>query len=144
MVIGLFGCSPDYPDAPVDPLAMDRSSTDNDALYCPPETCDNADQESAVFAVPPAQMYEAWLSVIGDAPRTSLIATDPERLLIHAEQRSAIFRFVDTILIRVEAFGEGSSYIALSRSELGQSDLGVNAERLLTWSQTLEKRLGGS
>ena len=144
IVLALLGCSPNHENAPVDPLDMPRSTTSNDALYCGQGLCENADRYVQDATVSAPHLFDAWLSVIAEAPRTRVVASDRERGLIHAEQRSLVFRFVDTVLIRVVAQDEGSSHIVLSRSEMGSSDFGVNAMRLETWTGQLTALLGGS
>lgn len=142
IALPLLGCSPSHDGAPLDPLGVTRSETGNDALHCPQDSCENPDQISPVFDVGVEAVFKAWMDVIENQPRTLIVATDPEKRLIHAEQRSLILRFVDTVLIRVEPVEQGASYIAFSRSELGRSDFGVNAERLEIFAEELRKRIG--
>ena len=92
----------------------------------------------------PADQLRLWEEVITASPRTRLLEIDETTLLIHAEQRSRIFRFVDTIVIHVLPAGDGgSTFAAYSRSELGYSDMGVNQARLEDWIARLEAAAGG-
>jgi len=49
-------------------------------------------------------------------------------------QRSALFRFPDTVSIEVIPLGDSRSTLAIySRSTYGYSDLGVNRKRIERW-----------
>jgi len=137
LVVG--SCSPDHEVVPLDPLSVGRTGRPNDYLVCPQGRCDGADATAASYRLSDDQLYQRWLTVVRQAPRTRLIATDRDERLIHAEERSRIFRFVDTILVRIVADGGGSSFIAYSRSELGYGDLGVNRRRLERWIAALDR-----
>jgi uncharacterized protein (DUF1499 family) len=63
-------------------------------------------------------------------------------LQIEAEQRSAVFGFVDRISARFVPLGaDRSTLIAYSRSEVGYWDLGVNRSRLRDWLAMLPAKL---
>lgn len=134
----LWGCSPEHEVVPLDPLAAGRTDRPNDFLVCPAGRCENANATAAIYAIAPSELFERWLSLIEQAPRTVVVGIDRDGLLLHAEQRSRIFRFVDTVLVRVVKEGQGASFIAYSRSELGYSDMGVNQERLERWMMALD------
>ena len=59
-----------------------------------------------------------------------VIHSDAEAGRIEAAATSAIFHFVDDVVIQVEAIGSGSRIDVRSRSRMGRSDLGANAERI--------------
>ena len=135
----LLSCSPEHEIVPLDPLSAGRTDRPNDFLVCPAGFCDGADATAAAYPVTQHRLFEAWLGVVRQAPRTRLVAADSDEYLIHAEQRSLIFRFVDTVLVRIVETSEGSSFVAYSRSEMGYSDLGVNRDRLDRWIAALDE-----
>ena len=134
----LWGCSPEHEAVPLDPLAAGRTDRPNDFLVCPAGYCENANATASVYEIDADGLFERWLAVIGQAPRTRIVGVDPDQRLVHAEQRSQIFRFVDTALVRVVEVDQGASFVAYSRSELGYSDMGVNQERLEGWMAALD------
>jgi uncharacterized protein (DUF1499 family) len=82
--------------------------------------------------------------VVTSSPRTRVLQVDETGLTIHAEQRTALMRFVDTIVVRVVPLADGqSSFAAYSRSEIGYSDMGVNQARLEDWIARVEAAAGG-
>jgi uncharacterized protein (DUF1499 family) len=130
------------PAAIADPTTAARPSSPNSALVCPERACAAAADWTAPGypAVAPEALFEAWREVLESAPRTTVVAIDPARLLIMAQQRSAVFRFVDTVTVRVlPVAGGGASFAALSRSEIGYADLGANSRRLRAWQAELER-----
>ena len=56
-------------------------------------------------------------------------------------QRSAVFRFPDTIWVQPVALPQGSSVIIYSRSNYGYGDFGVNRERVGLWLDLLREAL---
>ncbi len=143
-------CDGGQPSGPVpaqaipDPLTIARSRAPHDALVCPPATCTGeADGTSPTYTATPEQLLAAWTEAVQAAPRTTVLGTDPARLLLLAQQRSAVFGFIDTITIRVLPAGSGASFAAHSRSEFGWWDFGVNSSRLERWQHAAEQRLKG-
>lgn len=55
---------------------------------------------------------------------------DPGRGTIEASSRTAVFQFVDDVVIRVRPDGNGSQIDIRSKSRDGQGDLGANANRI--------------
>lgn len=131
------------PAAPLDPATVERTGRPNDFLICPDGACAApADRLAPSLAAPPEAVLSAWREVILAAPRTVVTTVDAERLMLEAEQRSALFGFVDRIAVRVVALPDGrSSFAAYSRSETGYWDLGVNRRRLGEWAAAVERRL---
>lgn len=131
-------------DPILDPTSVARTGRPNDSLICPADRCAaTADAAPAIFGVSEAELLAAWKAVIGDEPRTRLIADDPASGRLVVEQRSFVFRFVDVIAIRVLPVpGGGSTFAAYSRSRRGAYDFGVNATRLNRWAEMLRARLG--
>jgi len=134
------------PEAIPDPTSAARPGSPNSALACPERACAAAaDWTAPRYPVPPEALFAAWREVLAGTPRTTIVAQDPARLLLLAQQRSAVFRFVDTITVRVlpAADGGGASFAALSRSEVGYDDFGVNESRLRGWQEEVGRRVGG-
>jgi uncharacterized protein (DUF1499 family) len=136
---------PPSPAAIPDPLATVRSQAPHDALVCPPATCAaEADRPAPAYPATADDLLAAWTAALRDAPRTTIVATDPTRQLILAQQRSAVFGFPDTITVRVLPTESGATFAAYSVSELGWWDFGVNRSRLEAWQQAAEQRLKNS
>jgi uncharacterized protein (DUF1499 family) len=81
-------------------------------------------------------VWEAVRQVVLQLPRTRLIAQGPRYL--HAECRSAVFRFVDDLQLQLR---EQEGIVAVrSASRLGHSDFGVNRKRVESLRAALESR----
>ena len=131
--------------APQDLRQVQRADSPNDALACPPDSCSAAaDIESPVFAVAPEDLMQALRGAIEDEPRTELAAEAPALNQAVYVQRSALFRFPDTVWVQSVALSDGASVIIYSRSNYGYGDFGVNRERVERWLARLEESLGPS
>jgi uncharacterized protein (DUF1499 family) len=120
---------------------LQRRTTPNDALACPPGVCAAAsDVTPPVYAVSVKQLRAAFARVIASEHRVVLTAADD---LVPSEryiQRSKLMRYPDTIVVRYFGLPGGRSAIALySRSQLGRSDFGVNRTRIERWLGKLSK-----
>lgn len=126
-----------------DPLTLARTGRPNDWLICPPGTCRaETDHAAPIYPVPPAELWRAWQAVLAAAPLARPVAADDGRRLLLAQDRTPVFRFIDTVAVHVLPAGDGgSTFAAYSRSELGYSDLGVNRRRLEAWVEAVERRL---
>jgi uncharacterized protein (DUF1499 family) len=124
-----------------DPTTLARTGRPNDWLICRPSTCRaEAGSSAPTYAVPPERLLAAWRAVLAKQPRATMIAEDPSRLLVMAQDRTPLLRFVDTVTIRVLPAGDGgSTFAAYSRSEIGYGDLGTNRERLEAWIGALDR-----
>lgn len=68
-----------------------------------------------------------------------LIAKDSDEGQIEALTYSFAFRFVDEIVIRIQAADDGTTLVDMrSRSRLGKIDRGVNAKRILNFFKALQ------
>ena len=130
-VWSLFG-PPDL--GPVVFETLERRTTPNDALACPPHLCKaRSDLVPPLFAVDVNGLRAAMAKVIASEPRIAVQTNDPARTERYV-QRSALLGFPDTVVVRYIEQPEGRSTLALySRSQLGRSDLGVNKARLERW-----------
>jgi uncharacterized protein (DUF1499 family) len=116
----------------------------NTWLVAPAEVLeDQADSRAEVLNVSAQRLATAWQEVLAAADRTRVTATSPDGLQVEAEQRSALFGFVDDISFRALPRGDDrATFIAYSRSRVGYWDLGVNQRRLSAWLQDLRQRIG--
>lgn len=100
------------------------------------------DEPAPTLAAPAARAAQVWVEVVGSYPRTRIIGVSESGLQIEAEQRSAMFGFVDRISAQFIPVEERRSTAALySRAEVGYWDLGVNRRRLRDWLTELQERL---
>lgn len=134
----LFG-SPDL--GPVAFETLERRTTPNDALACPPQLCKaRSDLEPPLFAVDANELRAAMVKVILSEPRIALVHRNDTALIERYVQRSALFGFPDTVVVRyVEKPGDRSTLAMYSRSQFGHSDLGVNKGRLERWLAKLRQ-----
>ncbi len=126
---------------PIDFKTLVRPGSPNTFLVLPAgfEAAAKADRESPVFAGSPEAALEAFKTVALAAPRTQLEREGDGQ--IELVQRSAIFRFPDHITAQAVAVEGGSALCIYSRSNVGHSDLGVNAKRLNAWLEAVAARL---
>ncbi len=98
------------------------------------------DETAPVFDVAAPVVAEAWRITIEAEPRTTILATSDDGLRMEAQQKSAVFGFVDRVSVEVVALEGGrSTFIAYSTSLVGYWDMGANRSRLHDWIATLEK-----
>jgi uncharacterized protein (DUF1499 family) len=95
-----------------------------------------------VFDVPVARLLARWREVVAAQPRIELLAVDEDRRQFDYIQRSARFRFPDIITVRFISVSPSQSAFAIySRSVYGESDFGVNRERIDAWLAILREGL---
>ena len=100
------------------------------------------DETAPMFEFSADRLVEAWTQVIKGQPRTRITAVSTDGLQIEAEQKTALFGFVDRISIRaIPLTPTRSTFAAYSRAETGYWDLGVNRNRLRTWLAELRAKL---
>ena len=126
---------------PVNFETLKRRTSPNDSLACPQDICiAKSDVTPPVFAVSSLELQKAFAKVIASEPRVEQVALDDGGLTQRYVQRTKIMRFPDTIVVHFIDLGEGRSTIALySRSQLGESDFGVNQARVERWLEKLSK-----
>ena len=127
-----------------DPTTLKRTGLPNDWLICPTGACAaTASSTAPTYPIPPAELFQAWRTVLAAQPRVTVIAEDAPRLLIMVQDRTPVLRFVDTISIRVlPASADGSTFAAYSKSNIGRGDFGTNRRRLEAWQGDLVRLLG--
>ena len=93
--------------------------------------------EPLFVGAPPTEAFVSALEVL-EAMNMEIVATLPERGLIHAVDTTFWFGFKDDVAVRIRDHGQGSLIDVRSISRVGISDLGTNANRV---KETL-RRLG--
>jgi uncharacterized protein (DUF1499 family) len=132
-MFALAACSADT--LGIDFATLVRPSSPNTYLVCPKERCSAlADEDGPVYAVPAAQLFERARTLLAAEPRTEVVQGQPEIFRLVLVQRSAFFRFPDTITLQVFPLPDGTSTLAIySQSNYGYGDFGVNKDRVRSW-----------
>jgi uncharacterized protein (DUF1499 family) len=78
------------------------------------------------LAAPAPEAWRAAREAVAALPRTRIVAESEGYL--HAECRSALFRFVDDLELHLRA--DAGRIAVRSASRVGRSDLGVNRRRV--------------
>jgi uncharacterized protein (DUF1499 family) len=87
------------------------------------------DLSSIEFATPPAQAL-AEVRSAAEALGWEVVSIDPSGGRLEATHTTAIFRFVDDVVVRVRPHGAGSLIDVRSKSRDGRGDIGANAARI--------------
>ena len=82
-------------------------------------------------------------AAVAEAMGWELIAVDAEEGRLEATATTQWFGFQDDVVIRVRAADEGSELDIRSKSRVGRSDVGKNAERIRTFRDRLQMHLDG-
>lgn len=132
-LFGLAACSADTTG--IDFATLVRPSSPNTYLACPKDRCAaTADEDGPIYAMPPAQLFEQARTLLAAEPRTEVVQNQPDALRLVLVQRSAFFRFPDTITLQVFPLPDGTSTLAMySQSNYGYGDFGVNKARVQAW-----------
>lgn len=109
----------------VDPREVTAPETDNYALL--------RGDDAARFALPPAELAARLDAIARDWPRTRLLAGSVGEGWMTYETRSPWMAFPDYTSVVVEPAEGGARLAAFARARYGESDFGVNAERLEAW-----------
>ena len=101
------------------------------------------DEIAPTFAVDALRLAAAWRSVVTAEPRTRVVGVSADGLQLEAEQRSAVFGFVDDISFQaIPLADDRSTFAVYSRARIGYWDLGVNRRRVGAWLARLRQELG--
>ena len=132
-LLALAACSADT--AGIDFATLVRPSSPNTYLVCPKDRCAAApDEEGPIYAIGSAQLFERARTLLAAEPRTEVVQEQPETFRLVLVQRSAFFRFPDTITLQVFPLPDGDSTLAIySQSNYGYGDFGVNKDRVRSW-----------
>jgi hypothetical protein len=94
------------------------------------------------YSVPFAEVWKAAIETARARPRWTVTETDARRGEIVAEARTALWRFVDDVVVRVWLDETGATRVDLtSASRVGSADLGTNARRIARFLHALDRRL---
>jgi uncharacterized protein (DUF1499 family) len=96
------------------------------------------DLEPAMLSVPPAQAFERALAAARQMG-WEIVAAEAAEGRIEATDTTFWFGFKDDVVIRIEAAGSGSRLDMRSKSRVGRSDVGANAERIRRYLQLLRE-----
>lgn len=124
--------------------AANEANRGRDLSY-PNGADDSARQQRSAFpevravelSLPGGDAYEAALRTAEDLG-WRITARYPERGVFEAEDETSVFRFVDDIVVRVRADGDGAVVDVRSLSRVGVGDMGVNARRINRFRAALE------
>ena len=122
---------------------LERPESPNNWLLAPErEGLPPSDEPAPSFSVSASVLANEWSSVIEVQPRANILAASADGLKIEAEQRSALFGFVDRISSEVISLeGNRSTIVVYSRSTVGFYDFGVNRTRIREWIAALAERV---
>ena len=81
------------------------------------------------LAMPPAQAFAAAKQAAGELG-WEIVEEDPASGRLEATHTTALFRFVDDLVVRIRPQGAGSRVDMRSKSRDGQGDVGANAARI--------------
>jgi Protein of unknown function (DUF1499) len=94
------------------------------------------------YAVPFTTVWEAALETARARRGWSVVETDARRGEILAEARTALWRFVDDVAIRISLDELGMTRVDVaSQSRVGTADLGANARRIARFLHALDRRM---
>lgn len=132
--------------AMVDPTTVERTATPRDYLACLTSICRaEVDVPAQIFTAPAERLFDAWREVLAAQPRTIIRQIDEKRLLLQAEQSSAVFGFIDEIALKVVQVDEKRSTFALyTRNLSGYFDFGANKAKTADLIVEVRRKLGGS
>jgi uncharacterized protein (DUF1499 family) len=87
-------------------------------------------------------VWRAALETARARPRWTITGTDARRGEIAAEARTALWRFVDDVSVRVSLDGDGMTRVdVVSQSRVGKADLGANARRIARFLHALDRHI---
>jgi uncharacterized protein (DUF1499 family) len=120
---------------------FEKGPKPNQALVCPKDLCDEAsvDFHSPVYAMEARQLRQAFMESLKGEPNTEQVDRGADPLRLRFVERTSRMKFPDTISVEIIPLGDGTSAIAAySRSQIGETDFGVNLVRLKRWFDRLE------
>lgn len=95
-----------------------------------------------IYIATPAAVFAALIKIAEAEPLTQTVALFDASYEARFVQRTSFMRFPDTIWIKVVPVGADRAALAIfSRSQIGYSDMGVNAARVKAWIARLDTHL---
>ncbi|HKP77219.1 MAG TPA: DUF1499 domain-containing protein [Longimicrobiaceae bacterium] len=96
------------------------------------------------YAVPFARVWRAAGETARAQKRWTVTAVDARNGVIEAEARTALWKFVDDVQVRVWLDEHGSTRVDVTSASRGwPADLGTNARRIARFLHALDRRLDG-
>jgi uncharacterized protein (DUF1499 family) len=95
------------------------------------------DIQPIVLNVPPAEAFKR-VDRVATAMGWDIVARAPAEGRIEAVDTTKWFGFHDDIVVRIKADGSGSRIDIRSKSRVGRSDLGTNAQRIRMFTEKLK------
>lgn len=128
-------------------IAPLRADAPNPAEYAGEETAQQQreaypDLETLTLDADVTRVIDASTAV-AEAMDWELIAVDAGEGRLEATATTQWFGFQDDVVIRVRATDEGSELDIRSKSRVGRSDVGKNAERIRAFRERLQMHLDG-
>jgi uncharacterized protein (DUF1499 family) len=94
------------------------------------------------YAVPFTDVWNAALETAREWPRWTVTSAEARRGEIAVEARTALWRFVDDVWVRISLDELGLTRVDVSSgSRVGRGDLGVNARRIARFLHALDRRI---
>jgi uncharacterized protein (DUF1499 family) len=123
-----------------------RTGKLNDALACPADAqaCREAamDRITPVYAVDGQTLYAAARDILLRQPGSTVAEENAGTLSLRVVARTPVFRFPDTVSIRVREPAPGEAVLWIySRSQIGHADLGTNERRIRRVLRELRRTL---
>jgi uncharacterized protein (DUF1499 family) len=111
---------------------LQRRKSANDALACPQGLCTaKVDVPAPLYKGSAKELRAAFAKVITFEPQVERVHTNDETLTDRYLQRSKLMQYPDTLVVQFFDRPGGRATLALySRSQVGESDLGVNRQRI--------------
>ena len=118
----------------VDPLTAPTPATPNSYRVAPADAAIDADADAPIFDMSAAELGALFDRIARAEGNVDVVGGSPSEGFVTYVQTSALFGFPDYVSVRFIDLDAGRSTLALlSRSRLGQSDLGVNKKRVERW-----------
>ena len=129
------------PPVPIEFAALVQPRSPNTCLAAPPGHPGPKQVTAPILPAAPDVVFTTLLTLAEGFPRTWRLAAWPERRQAQWVERSALMNYPDIIVAEVVATPGGTSLFLYSRSLVGYSDLGVNAQRVAAWRLAFERRI---
>ncbi len=128
-------------------IAGIRKKTDHPTPYDGPEAAAQqkkayADIAPLTFNAPKEKVFEASRTVM-QSMGLHIVDAEPIQGRIEATDQSLLFGFEDDMVVRIVPVADGTTRVDVrSKSRVGRSDLGINANRVREFGNALRRKLG--
>ena len=127
-------------------IAGIRKKTDHPVAYDGPEAAAQqrkayADIGPLVFKAPKEKVFEASRTVM-QSMGLHIVDAEPIQGRIEATDQSLLFGFEDDMVVRIVPAADGTTRVDVrSKSRVGRSDLGINANRVREFGNALRRKV---